>query len=350
MRTRNIALPLLLASIFCATWPSGARAEEEKKVLEVGKWYPIVETGLNLTQGSYTQNWVGGDQGSIVWSMIANAGLQSQLTPKLNWNNTLKLAYGQTHQQKTDPGNPQKRVWDVPEKSTDLFSFETILRFTLGGFVDPYVAGQFESQFQDASDPYGRKLSLNPLIFGQSAGIARKFVHQENSELLSRVGLSVRENFRKNFTDTLSKSTTNESTRDAGLEWVTEGKTKLAEDRLVWNSKLTVYQPFAYSAKSDFQDALGAMTAEERAGIPADAYNYTTVASMNWENIFTSQITKLLSVTLYTRWLYDKYDSSTKPLVGPDGKLTNPEAVHNAIRTAGQFKETLSIGLTYRIL
>jgi hypothetical protein len=341
---------LLLASTACAFLFSGSRAQDEKKKLEVGKWYPTVESGFTLTQGTYSKNWAGGDQGSIIWTLITNAGLQNQLSTKVNWNNTLKLAYGQTHQQKADPNNPGKRVWDAPEKSTDLLNFETILRFTLGGFVDPFVAGNFESQFQDASDPLGRKLTLNPLKFSESAGVARQFVNREDSQLLSRVGLSLRQNSRKIFTDSLSKTTRNESTNDAGLEWVTEGKTKVLQDRVAWTSKLTVFQPVAFSAKSDFQDALGRMTAEERAGIAADAYKYTTQVSTDWENIFTSQITKLISVNLYTRWVYDKYDNTVKPLVGSDGKLSNPAAVRTAIRPAGQFKETLSIGITYRIL
>jgi len=72
--------------------------------------------------------------------------------------------------------------------------------------------------------------------------------------------------------------------------------------------------------------------------------------STDWENIFTSQITKLISVNLYTRWIYDKYDNTVKPIAAMGGGLSNADAVRAAIRTAGQFKETLSIGITYRFL
>jgi hypothetical protein len=82
--------------------------------------------------------------------------------------------------------------------------------------------------------------------------------------------------------------------------------------------------------------------------IDPDVAALSTRASLDWENIWTSQITKILSVSLYTRWIYDPYDNSVKPIPAAAGALTNQEAVRRAVRKAGQFKETLSIGVTYR--
>ena len=73
----------------------------------------------------------------------------------------------------------------------------------------------------------------------------------------------------------------------------------------------------------------------------------------DFENLFTSQITKILSVQLYTRWLYDQYDNSVKPVFKDLNAPTAGEelALRNAaVRKAGQFKQTLGIGLTYRFL
>ncbi len=151
--------------------------KEEKKELIVGKWYPNLEAGLAFTQGTYSDNWNGGDKGSIVWALIANGTLENQMNQKANWRNTLKLAFGQTHQQKADSSGG--RYWETPQKSTDLIDFESLLRLTLGGFVDPFASFAFQSQFQDASDPFGRKLAFNPMQFKESAGIARKFIDTE---------------------------------------------------------------------------------------------------------------------------------------------------------------------------
>jgi hypothetical protein len=317
----------------------------EERVLEVGRWYPGVEAGIALTQSSYSDNWAGGDRGSVVWAAIFNGTLENQFKPSLNWNNALKLAFGQTHQQKAVAG---ERVWEKPEKSTDLIDYETILRVTRGWVVDPFVSGRFESQFIDGSDPFDRNLTLNPMQFKESAGVARKFINEEERELLSRVGFTLRQNVRRSFVEpppVEDKET--ETANDGGIEWVTDYKTRVLDDNVVWTSKLTVYQPFFYSADADF-DALSDSLASY--GIDADAGDFAKVVDIDWENIFSTQITKHISVNLYAQWIYDKYDNSVPPLLNEDGSFKNPGSVKAAIRKAGQFKQTMSIGFTYRFL
>jgi len=330
-------------------------AEKEKRVLEVGRWYPVLEGGVNLTQSSYSDNWNGGDKGSIVWTAIVNGLLENQVDPKLNWTSTLKLAYGQTHQQKQDQDG--SRAWDRPEKSTDLIDLESIGRFTLGGFVDPFLSARLESQFQDASDPNGRTLSFNPIKLQETAGIARKFLDEEDRQLLSRLGFSFRQHIRKQFVvaptsspdpPVTDKSSETETTNDGGIEWVTDYKTKVLEDRVTWTSKLRVFQPVFYSAQDDF-DAV-AEADWLAAGIDPDVVDFNRALDVDLENIFSTQITKIISVSLYLRWLYDKYDNSVVPKFDEEGTLTNPADIRTATRLAGQFKQTLAIGVTYRFL
>jgi len=342
---RGAALPVIAALLLTAP---AAGADDEERELEIGRWYPSLESGLNLTQSAYSDNWNGGDKGSIVWTFITNAGLESQLNEKTNWTNALKLAYGQTHQQNDD--DEGERIWEKPEKSTDLIDFETVLRFTLGWVVDPYVSGRFESQFQDASDPDGRSLPLNPLKFKESAGVARKLIDEDERELLTRVGFSLRQSLRDFYVNPApDDATESETTHDGGIEWVTDWKTKILEDKVAWTSKLTLYQPLFYSDKPTFEDDLTAAQIAA-AGLPEDVADYTTVVDVDWENIFTTQITSYLSVNLYTRLLYDKYDNTVPPVLDDAGDLENAEEVNAAIRKGGQFKQTLSLGLTYRFL
>ena len=54
-------------------------------------------------------------------------------------------------------------------------------------------------------------------------------------------------------------------------------------------------------------------------------------------------------MNLYLRWAYDKYDNSVKPELGPANELLNAAAVGAAVRKAGQFKQTLSLGFNYRL-
>ena len=103
-----------------------------------------------------------------------------------------------------------------------------------------------------------------------------------------------------------------------------------------------------YSGKTDLKDLPEPYRAAQK--IDPDIAALSTRASLDWENIWNSQITKFISVSLYSRWIYDPYDNSVKPIPAAGGELTNPEAVRRAVRKAGQFKETLSIGITYRFL
>ena len=96
-------------------------------------------------------------------------------------------------------------------------------------------------------------------------------------------------------------------------------------------------------------DDIGGDTLSD-AGLESDIADFTTTIDIDWENIFTTQITKLLSVNLYTRWVYDKYDNSVMPVLADDGSLADPGVVRAAVRKSGQFKQTLGIGITYRFL
>ncbi len=321
--------------------------DDKKKQLVIGKWYPEAEAGLTLSQSAFSDNWAGGDKGSIVWTAIFNASLENQLHQKVNFYNRLKLAYGQTHQQEADANG--NRFWEQPAKSTDLIDLETIFRFTLGGFVDPYASARFESQFEDASDPAGRSIALNPMQFKQSGGIARKLIDKENQSLLSRFGFTFRESRRKVYINPAPDQTTEaETSIDGGLEWTTDYKSKILNDRVTWTSKLTAYQPLFYSGSEEFDAIAPEML--DAAGFDRDLSDYPMMVDLDWENIFATQITKLLSVNLYVRWVYDKYENSVIPSLDQDGEFTNVNAIRAAIRKSGQFKQTLAIGLTYRML
>jgi hypothetical protein len=325
--------------------PTSVCAEERE--LEIGRWYPSVESGFTLTQSTYSDNWSGGDKGTIVWTFITNATLENQFSPKVNFSNMLKLAYGQTHQQSVDEQG--ERYWERPEKSSDLIDFETLLRFTMGWVVDPYVSGRFESQFQDASDPLGRTLSLNPMRFKESGGVARKFIDTEDQSLLSRVGFTLRQTRRKLFENaTATTADITESTNDGGIEWNTDFNTKILNKRVTWTSKLTAFQPLFYSKKDAFDDLTSAQL--RTAELDADLADFVMAADIDWENIFTTQITKLLSVNLYLRWLYDKYDNSVPPILTESGEISNSAEMKAAIRKAVQIKQTLALGVTYRFL
>ncbi len=136
-------------------------------VLHADPWKKSVDANLTMTQNAYSDNWSGGEVGSISWVFNSNSLFERQLNPKLNTRNTLKLFFGQTHTQ-----NEETKHWARPFKSTDRIDFETVWRCTLGGFVDPFASGRIESQFLDQRDRANERF-VNPVLFTESFGVAK---------------------------------------------------------------------------------------------------------------------------------------------------------------------------------
>jgi hypothetical protein len=270
------------------------------------EWEKALDLNLTLTQNSYSDNWAGGEAGSVSWMANSNFKAAKQLCSKFNWSNTLKLAFGQTHQQEQETKN-----WKKPFKSTDLIDGESVGRFTLDAFVDPYMAFRMISQFMDASVPKVKRY-LNPFTLSESGGISKLLYKSEETEFLSRFGFGLRQKFNKEIVDTLNEKTETQSTNDGGFESVTDFKTSLAEGKITYSAKLTLFKAIFYSESDELK------------GLPEE--DYWEAVDVNWENIFSANIAKYLTVNLYVQFLYDK-----------------------EIDLKGRLKETLALGFTYRI-
>lgn len=268
-------------------------------------WKKTMDLSLTMTQNSYSDNWAGGEAGNISWVANANSGFEKQLSEKLNSKTTIKLAFGQTHSQ-----DQQTKKWASPQKSTDLIDIETLARLTLKLWVDPYLAFRFESQFLDASVPQLKRV-INPKKLTESAGISRQFYKTEKNEFLSRLGFALRQIITQDIVDTTLEKTQTNSTNDGGFESVTDAKLILS-DKISYISKLSLYKALFYS-KSD-----------ELKGMPQE--NYWKEPDVNWENTLSVAVAKYVTVSLYAQLLYDK-----------------------EISKGGRFKETLSLGLTYKM-
>jgi len=139
-------------------------------------------------------------------------------------------------------------------------------------------------------------------------------------------------------------ATETSSGSEIAVEMVTEYKSKgMFNGRLDWDSKLTLSLPIANSGKGVFEDDLNPADF----GLPEDIADYTTALDVDFENTFTTNITSLISVKFFVRWVYDKYDNTVEP-VYENGDLANASDVKGAIRKAGQFKQTLALGVGYK--
>lgn len=270
-------------------------------------WTKSVDANLTLTQNAYSDNWVGGEAGALSWAINSNMLAEKQHGTKVNWKNTLKLSFGQIHQQ-----DVETKDWARPVKSTDLIDFEAVCRFTLGWFVDPFMAARVESQFLDASDPENSRY-VNPVKFTESFGVAKVLIKEEKREWTLRLGAGIRQFMNRNVADPGTGEKETITSSDGGLTLDSDFTTPLAQEKIVYTSKLTVFQAFFYSEK------------EEVEGLPNE--DYWRAPDIKWENILTASITKYVMVNLRVELLYDK-----------------------EIDLGGRFKQTLALGLTYKFI
>ena len=338
MNTWRMTVLVSLMIVATTTMVQAQETMDEK--VAAGKWGSELRLGANLLQSYYTDNWNGGETGSIVWNGTIDGVAQKQVAENWNWFNTLNLAYGQNHQQEREGDHLR---WRKPDKTDDQVRAESILRYTKSKW-DPYLGLRFESLFFDQNDPRG-DFTLNPLEFFETVGVARMILDSEDKKFVFRVGATAHQMIRDMYLDeAFSVDPVNETASDIGVEMVFNYADKKLLERVEYKTQVRFYQPFYYSAKQDVED-LGAAYLES-AGLPTDLADYTTVLDIDWENTFKANITSVINVQLYLRWVYDKYDNSATPVV-VDGEMHNVGTVNGSIRKAGQFKQTMSLGLAY---
>lgn len=269
------------------------------------RWQKAMVFDLQLAQTAYSDSWTGGEAGTFAWVSNLNAKAERRFSQTFNFKSTLKLAFGQTTTQ-----NEETKQWSKPKKSTDLIDWENVATFPLNLAVDPYLAVRLESQFLDASyQP--KKRYVNPLKLTYSAGVARTMYKKDKDEVGTRLGLALRQLFKKVITDTASLATTDSTLIDGGLEWVTDAQLTLSQ-RIKYVGKLSLYKAL-FSSNSDEVEG-------------TEFEDYWKAVDANFENTVKISVSKLISVFLYNQFLYDK-----------------------EISKKGRVKQTLGVGFTYTL-
>ena len=75
-----------------------------------------------------------------------------------------------------------------------------------------------------------------------------------------------------------------------------------------------------------------------------EVQNFWKAPTVNFQNTFDAKVTEWLAINLFLQLVYEKFDRTV--VIDP----TKPELVDAGIRKAGQFKQTLAVALTYRLL
>ncbi|MBD3347757.1 MAG: DUF3078 domain-containing protein [Candidatus Eisenbacteria bacterium] len=308
MRRLRMKYGMVLAALLLLT-AQAAPAQETapEEAAPEGAWNVTSEFNVTLTQNAYSENWSGSESGSVSWAVNSNSLAEKQLTPSLHSATSLELAFGQTHSQ-----DPETKDWLRPAKSTDLIDLESVLRFTRGWAVDPFASGRVESQFLDERNPESRR-TFNPVKLTESVGVARDLIQEENRELSMRLGGALRQHIDRYSPLEEGDGTETVTTRDAGVEFVTEYRSQISEGKIGLESRLR-----AYNALYDSE--------EDKEG-PEDGSDDWKSVDVDWENRLTANVTDYLMVNLYVQLLYDK-----------------------EIDDDVMFKETLALGFSFQLL
>lgn len=266
------------------------------------EWKLESNASITLSQNAYSDSWQGKENSNITWVANSTTTAEKQLASWLLNKNTLKLAFGQTHNQRRDSQN--EKYWEHAEKSTDKIDLEAMLRFTTQGWVDPFIAQRIESQFLDQRAE--ETLVLNPLLFTETAGVIRSFFKEEHRELSLRLGAAFREKVDRDQIN-LNGDKETITTLDGGLELVSEYKRKLQIPLgMDFRSRVQLYQALFNSKEAD---------------LPNDDWKSPDIV---WENALSTKLWGAISANLIFELRYDK------------------EQIHEV-----QWKEILGLGLSY---
>lgn len=272
--------------------------------LSAEPWKIDVNANLSTAINSYSDSWTGGEAGSFTWGSQFLGTAERQLSKTLNTKTTLNLQFGQTKVQ-----DKTSKRWSAPEKSSDLIDGEELLRYTVGGWVDPFLSIRAISEFVDGSDillvRYG-----NPLELTEALGVSRTLRKTETVEWSTRLGAASRQLVNRHHLDMVSGQRKTEVTNEGGVEMDMDIKAANAKRWVTLISSLRIY------------DALISSKADEFKGTSAE--NDWRYPHVKWENTLTLTFAKYLMLNLIAYAYYDK-DISTKV----------------------RLKETFSAGLTY---
>jgi hypothetical protein len=267
-------------------------------------WKYTSNFNLSLTQYAYSNNWEGPGRGSISWALTSVSTADKQLTSMFLSKNTLNLAFGHTYQQELNANG--QRHWKKPEKTTDKIDFESILRFTLHAYVDPFLGLRFQSQFIDDTDSTKTAI-INPILLTESFGVAKSLINKENTSLDANLGIAVRQTIGHARLDEFESITVTEN--GAGCQLVLMYNQTLEPQNITLNSRLQLFQPFIHPDANDFP------------------LNYFRAFEVTWDSTVSLKLLKSLNIGVTSQLLYN---NDQKRLL--------------------QFQENLQLGFLFQLL
>ena len=234
-------------------------------------WNKQLITGFNISQVSYSSNWVEGGENTVSWTTTMDAKFEKD-TEQENWTTTGKLRYGQTKQE--DIGI---------RKTIDKIDFSTAYIYKYKRVFNPFISGALRTQFStgykyEGTERTPRSDFVDPLYLTQSAGAGFIF----RKALKTKIGAALKETFASTYaewgyTDDPDTPEIEKYKIETGMSSETTYYKKFSKNFLV-DSKLELFSAF-------------------------DGINNVDIV---FENTFTAYVAKYITVKFETLLYYDQ--------------------------------------------
>jgi hypothetical protein len=284
MKLSFFALPAI-AGLTIMLSPLSAQISSGDGTVDIDpKWELTLDLSALMNFGVYSKNWAGEETNNLSWSSKATAGASRPISSKVHWRNMLKLEYGMIH---SDPDADWEN-WES-SKALDLIDLESLLKFTLDAWVDPYIAFRLVSQFFNEGED--EDTYINPIELTETIGAARDLVSRDRVSWDIRLGCGARQ--------TIDRTLEAMTTSDLGLEVSTEFQATDAEGRTKFRSLLKAFETL-YRVDAEDED-----------------YRYPDI---DWQNDLTVNLTRYFQVVLGLQLLYDRE-------IDPDPRLKSTASI-----------------------
>ena len=286
--TKLLLVLIIISNILIVKLIAQEETEQEKP--KYG-WQKEIVGSLNLTQTSF-DNWAQGGENSFAWQLNLNFKFIND-QEKFNWANSGKFSYGSIKTGKLES-----------RKSVDEIKLESVYTHKLAIYVNPYVGVTGETQFT-AGYKYGDDTKtqistfMDPGYFRESIGVG----YSSNKNIIkTRFGCALKQTITQDYPQPYADDPTTtkiEKIRnEIGAESVIDLNYKVAENSLL-TSKLELFSNLKAFDEID----------------------------VNWDNIFTTKISKYFNINFNFKLLYDKNISKKR-----------------------QIKQAVALGITYSFM
>ncbi|KMQ50369.1 hypothetical protein CHISP_2732 [Chitinispirillum alkaliphilum] len=247
-----------------------------------GGWDVSFKSNLSVSLNAYSDNWIGRDVGAFTWVLRNDISAEKEFSEWTRNRTNLILMFGQTSLQ-----DRETKVWAPLQKSSDQINIETIQRFTLGFFTDPFISAGLLSQFVDERDTLLTRY-FNPLEIKGSAGAIRDLYRAERTLLTTRLGFAVRNHYDR---DVLLQDNTRDNvfTTDGGVDVVADFEHTTENEYINITSRLGIYKAlFRIDEEAEGEEGL---------------WRYPDV---NWDSMLGVALTRYLMLGVNFQLLYDR--------------------------------------------